>query len=162
MLFKRDKSWSITCSVSTGNKPPSTAISWWGWLGAGGSSPGHQRQIPSREERRGITQILRSQPVFQNGNMEEIKQCVPQAWFPWTALYNPGVMKASLVSFYAEHNSNRFICIFLKYKTGMYFISKDKICLSSIFFLKNFPSLKKWLSSFRQQLSSQPTGSAGG
>lgn len=41
MLFERDKSWSNTVSVSTGNKPPSTAISWWGWLGAGGSSPGH-------------------------------------------------------------------------------------------------------------------------
>lgn len=54
-------------------------------------------------------------------------------------------MKASLTCFYAEHNSNGFICICVKYKTGMYSISKDKICWSSIFFPKNFPSLKKWL-----------------
>lgn len=63
--------------------------------------------------------------------------------------------------FHAEYNSNRTICIRLKYKTSMYFISKGKICLSSILFAKNF--LKEMaLSSFHQQLSSQPTGSAGG
>lgn len=55
------------------------------------------------------------------------------------------VTKASLACFCAEYNSNRIICICLKYKTGMYFISKGKICLSSILFPKNFPSLKKWL-----------------
>lgn len=50
MLFKKDKSWGNAVGASIGNKSPSTAISWWGWTGASGSSPGHQRPIPHREE----------------------------------------------------------------------------------------------------------------
>lgn len=50
MLFKRDKSWGSAVGASIGNKSPSTAISWWGWTGVSGSSPGHQRPIPHREE----------------------------------------------------------------------------------------------------------------
>ena len=38
-----------------------------GMARAGGSSPGHQWQIPSREQGRGITQTLRSPPVLWNG-----------------------------------------------------------------------------------------------
>lgn len=97
MLFKSDKSWSNAARESTGDKPPSRAMSWWGWPGAGGSSPGHQQTTPSREEGTGITWTLRFQPVFQHTNIwcvEEIKQCVPQAKFPWTTLYNPGVRNA--------------------------------------------------------------------
>lgn len=55
MLFKSDKSWSNAARESTGDKPPSRAMSWWGWPGAGGSSPGHQQTTPSREEGTGIT-----------------------------------------------------------------------------------------------------------
>lgn len=56
-----------------------------------------------------------------------------------------GLWKQAPRAFLQNTIANGFIYICLKYKTGTYFISKDKICWSSIFFPENFPSSKKWL-----------------
>lgn len=101
-------------------------------------------------------------PCFQRGEMKcvgSITNVFQKPDFICSVLYNAGLPKASIALFCIEYNSNQIICICLKSETGMYFISTDKICLSSILFPENFPSLQKWI--FHLLISNLPYGPLG-
>lgn len=143
MLFKREKSWSNAVRVTMGNNPSSTAVSCWGWPGAGGSSPGHQWQRRRRKRSNPNSKVSAYLPKWKYkihwGNLSSwssILIFLGHIVQPRGCKSKPFVQNTIGIGLFAFIWSTKLAYILS---------AKTKHVWVPIFPPKNFPSLKKWL-----------------